>query len=299
MHFQDDIQLIQLSLDGVTENKSSTVSLDIYTIKFKGCRDVYPVKIIRPLLKPQIDLQEQFKLVLNSVESYNLILEALIGDNPKRSFFRNSLQHSAKNGYKYCFESGVPYTQTFEIDNAKFVRNIKKQKKNIVEQLSALNNNSEKLAEIESLRSILKDLDQAETLGKKVRKSSHIVWPANTMNGELRTKEKILEIVEKIESGEELSSSDKKGIKGRSLLLNLDYFDYIQSLPTEYMHLVSLGVVKRLLELTFSVGESRQRNIKRTLTPPSKFNDLIKDTKLPHECSRRIRKPFSDEGTRA
>lgn len=282
-------QVIQLSLDGVNESKSSTVSLDVYTMKFEGCRDIFPIKIIRPINKYQIDLQEQFSLVLNSVESYNLILQALIGDNPKRAFFRNSSQHSATNGYEYCFESGVSFKQIVEIDSAKFVKNIQIQKRKISEQISGLSE-IDNCDQIESLKSILQDLDQAEKIGKKIRQSSHIVWPANTMFGELRTKEKTLDIVEKIEAGEEISHSERKGIKGRSLVLNLDYFDYVISIPAEYMHLLSLGVVRRLLELTFSVGETRSRNIKRPLTLPNQFNELIQSTKFFKELSRRARK---------
>ena len=56
------------------------------------------------------------------------------------------------------------------------------------------------------------------------------------------------------------------------------------------MHLVPFGVVKRLLELTFSVGESRSRNTKRPLTSPDEFNELIKYAKVVHEFSRRLRK---------
>lgn len=77
------------------------------------------------------------------------------------------------------------------------------------------------------------------------------------MNGEQRTKEKILEIVEQIEAGSNLSASERKGIKGRSILLNLERFDYVIGLPTEYMHSLALGVVKRMVELCFSVGETR------------------------------------------
>ena len=201
-----------LSLDGVMENKSSTVSLDVYTVKFEGCRDIYPIKILRPIQKNEIDLQEQFSIVLKSIESYNLILQALIGDNPKRSFFRNSLQFSAKNGCEYCFESGVPFKQTVEFDSAAFVKNIENKKKVINERITGLNEADNK-EEIDSLKSILKDLDEAAKIGKKQRISSHIVWPAYTFNGEPRTKEKILEIVEKIESGEDMTSSEKKALK--------------------------------------------------------------------------------------
>ena len=279
---------INLSLDGVAESKSSNVSLDVYSLKFEGCRDIFPIKIIRPLTKHQIDLQGQFKLVLNSLASFNLIIQALVGDNPKRSFFRNSYQHSAKNACEYCFASGVSFKMTLEIDCAQFVKNIQLQKKKICEQISALHNIDDSV-QIQCLKAILKDLDEAEKIGKKQRQSTHIVWPASTMYGEPRTKEKTIEIVEKIESGEIISASDKKGIKGRSLLLNLDYFDYINSISTEYMHLVSLGVVKRLLEVTFAIGENRSRNTKRPLSLPHLFNELIQKTKMFREFSRRAR----------
>ena len=261
----------------------------MYSIKFEGCRDVYPLKIIRPVNKHPLDLQEQFSLVLHSIASYNFILQALIGDNPKRSFFRDSMQHSARNGYEYCFESGISFKLTLDVDYAKFVENIQNQKKTIIKQISDLNE-EEDSDQIDSLRSIVKDLDQAEKIGKKQRVSTRIVWPASTMNGEIRTKEKILEIVQKIESGEVMSANEKKGIKGRSLLLNLDYFDYVLAIPTEYMHLLSLGVVKRLLELTFSVGETRSRITKRPLTPPHDFNELMKTILMTREFNRRARK---------
>ena len=288
-HLQKEQIRILLSLDGVSESKSTSISLDVYSIKFEGCRDVFPFKIIRPLTKETIDLQEQFSLVLQSLASHNLIILALIGDNPKRAFFRNSLQHSARNACEYCFENGISFKETIETDYVKFVQNIQHQKRLITIQISELNE-VEDSAQIKALQSIEKELDEAEKLGKKQRVSSRIVWPANTMYGEPRTKEKIIEIVEKIESGQNMTANEKKGIKGRSLLLNLDYFDYVLSIPTEYMHLLSFGFVKRLLELSFSVGESRSRNTKRALTSPDVFNELIKFTKVVHEFSRRVRK---------
>ena len=177
---------------------------------------------------------------------------------------------------------------TVEIDCTQFVKNIQIQKKKLADQISALDDVKDSV-QIDSLNSVIKDLDEAEKIGKRQRQSTRIVWPANTMFGEARTKEKVIEIVEKIESGENMSASDKKGIKGRSLLLNLDYFDYILAIPTEYMHLFSLGVVKRLLELTFSVGETRSRNTTRPLCLPHLFNELIKNTKFVREFSRRAR----------
>ena len=92
------------------------------------------------------------------------------------------------------------------------------------------------------------------------------------------------------ENGNEVPADERKGIKGRSLLLNIDRFEYVIGVPTEYMHSVALGLVKRLLELSFSIGENRSRQIKRQLTPPTQFNEIMKTVKMFRECSRRARK---------
>ena len=242
---------------------------------------------MRPINKYQIDNKQQFSSVLDAVIDNNLILKAIVGDNPKRSFMKDTMQHSSKFACEYCFASGIPFKNTSNDENSAIVERIKKQRQDIEEQIK--NIPEEDISQKESLGDIVKNLNEAEKLCKK-KTSSHIVWPANTFNGEPRTKEKVLNIVERIEAGEELSPDERKGVKGRSILLNLDYFDYVNCVPTEYMHLVPLGVVKRLLEVTFSVGENRTRNIKKPLLSPDLFNELMKALKVPHEFPRRIRK---------
>ena len=37
---------VQISLDGVNQAKSSSVSLDIYSLSFKNCRTIYPMCIV-------------------------------------------------------------------------------------------------------------------------------------------------------------------------------------------------------------------------------------------------------------
>ena len=286
-HFQRQQKCVQLSLDGVAETKSTTITLEVFSIKFEGCRDVYPIKIVRPISKDAVDNKEQFNTVLNSVLLADLILSTVVGDNPKRAFLRNSFQHSGKFGCEYCFESGVPFSQTTTEDP--FLINIKEQINSLNAEIDAIKETGDQV-QVESLKKLMKNLIEAENIGKKNRQSSHIVWPANTFNGELRTKEKVLEIVQKIESGEILTAQERKGIKGRSPLLDIDYFDYVISVPTEYMHSGCLGLVKRLLELSFSVGEKRIRNTKRPLSSPNLFNDLVQFVKFTREFSRRIRK---------
>ena len=88
---------------------------------------------------------------------------------------------------------------------------------------------------------------------------------------------------------DDLTNYDVKGIKGRSVLIDQPGFNFINDIPAEYLHSVSIGLVKRLIELTFNVGANRPRNTKRKLTPPATFNRLLSDIKVPHEFSRRIR----------
>ena len=138
------------------------------------------------------------------------------------------------------------------------------------------------------LLSIEKDLDDVEK--KAQSRKTQLVWPANTINKEPRTKEQLLDIINRIENGnEELTNYDVKGVKGRSLLIDLPGFDIVNDIPTEYLHSVSIGLVKRLLELTFNMGSNRQRTTTRKLSSPGTFNQLLTDIKVPHEFSRRIR----------
>ena len=291
-HFQEEnCQLVQLSLDGVAESRSTSISLDVYSLKFKGCKDIFPVKIVRPINKFPIDNQEQFSLVLESLSENDLQLENMVADNLKRAIIRNSVQFCGKFGCEYCFQSGVPFRSTSSEESEGIIQQIQKQIRDITEKITSLReNDDEDTSEIEVLESIMKNLQEAEKIAKKQRKSTHIVWPANTRHGEPRTREKILEIVEQLEQGVDLSHGERKGIKGRSLLLNLEYFNYVSGLPTEYMHSLALGLVKRMLELCFSVGETRTRVTKRPLTSPNKFNELMKKIKFTRECSRRARK---------
>ena len=86
-----------------------------------------------------------------------------------------------------------------------------------------------------------------------------------------------------------LNHENAKGMVGRSLFLDIRYFNFVSDIPTEYMHSVCLGVVRRLIELTFTVGDTRTRVTTRRLSPPTKYNRLMRDIKVPREFSRRVR----------
>ena len=180
---------------------------------------------------------------------------------------------------------------------------LRRLKKKIEEKIQALESKISKLLEnhgeqpdkeeeqqeeIETLSSIKEYL--RVSLKEMSQHKSKVVWPYSTSkNAEPRTKNKVIEIVEKIENGQVLTKDESKGVVGRSPLLGLDYFDYVIDVPTEYLHSTCLGAVKRLVELTFNVGTNRPRKTKRKLTPPSSFNELICNVKGPFEFSRRAR----------
>lgn len=109
------------------------------------------------------------------------------------------------------------------------------------------------------------------------------------MNSMPRSRNSMLDIVNRIENGENLSIDEAKGVKGRSLLFDIPEFDFIYDSPTEYLHLGCLGVVKKLVQLTFAVGENKPRITTRKLSSPALFNRLIQKIKVTNEFSRRVR----------
>lgn len=93
--------------------------------------------------------------------------------------------------------------------------------------------------------------------------SKQLVWPSSTSSGKLRTLEEVKEIVREIETNPDIIKTNPdfcKGIKGKSLLLDHPFFHLIKDVPCEYMHLVCLEMVKRMIELCFKVGENRETN---------------------------------------
>ena len=113
-----------------------------------------------------------------------------------------------------------------------------------------------------------------------------ITWPPSTAQGEPRTTEKVLNIVNDLEN---LAPDERKGITGRSLFLDIPSFVFVRDIPAENLHSMCLGVIKRLTELTFSVGEVRPRITKRKLSKPLLFNKLMCSIKTPGEFPRRAR----------
>ena len=224
----------QVSCDGVSECRSNSVSIDVYSTRMIGCKQVYPHLLVRPLSKTYKDETDHLRMLLDDIKENPFNVKHFVADNLKHAVAKNVLNHASLYPCEYCFQKGTRYKH-----------------------------------------------------GSNCR--SKIVWPASSCNGEPRTTAKIKEIIDKIEADPNMPHDEKKGIVGNTPLMELPNFDVVKNSPAEYMHSVCSGVVKRMIELTFSVGANRPRQTKRKLSSTIEFNLCMLATKVPRESSRRSR----------
>ena len=271
----------------MSESLSTSISLYVHSIKFLGCGQVYPLRIIRPVKKGSIDQVEQLTNVIRDLYENRFKINQFIGDNPIRSMAKMCLCFSSWYPCEYCFAKGTKFVKNSN-ESIKEREKIAMQKKMVSDKIESLRHSaSENASEIKKLKNLEKDLISSE---KKIKtKQSNIVWPKTSRDGAPRTLEAIAEIIDKIENDVPLTIDEAKGVKGRSMLFDLPLFNYVSDVVVEYLHCVCLGVTKRCVELTFKVGEPRQRITKRKLSLPSLFNSQIYEVKVFHEFNRRIR----------
>ena len=98
---------IQLSCDGVHENKSTSVSIDVYSWNFKNCKAIYPHKLVRPLNKYKVDDKITLREVVHDVSSNHLRIMQYIADKLKRSTAKDCKSHSSWFACEYCFAKGT------------------------------------------------------------------------------------------------------------------------------------------------------------------------------------------------
>ena len=218
------------------------------------------------------------------------IIKCFIGDGPKRSNARECLGHNSYHPCEYCFSKGCLFHVSDK--NAETIKEqLLKQRATILNQIENFEEDDDENPEtIQTFRDIIKNIDSA--LKDISTKKRHIVWPSHTMNGRLRTRGEIMEIVEKIENDvEPVSRDEAKGIVRRSLFLDIPYFNFTRDFPAEYLHSVCLGVGKRMIILTFNVSsDKRQKRItNRKLSSCIDFNTAMIGVKSVREFGRRVR----------
>lgn len=275
---------IQLSCDGVHENKSTTTSIDVYSLKFQNCKHIYPYKLVRPLNKYKLDKKKELSDVINDIKENDIRIMQFIADKLKRSEAKDCKCHASWYACEYCYAKGSKIVVS---DNVSAKKKIEQQITFVQQQINTFEEDPN-AQEMQKEHLIALSTELKKSLSALNRKSN-ILWPFSTMGFKNRSRASHLTIVEKIENNEVLSIDQCKGVKGRSVLLNIPNFNFIYDVPAEYLHSGCLGVTKQLCELTFDVGKNRNRNTKRKLSSSAQFNILMLVTKVPKEFPRRAR----------
>lgn len=108
-------------------------------MNFKGCRNVYPLRCIKPYNRYKYDEQRTLKIVFNEISNTQLVVDNVICDNPKRSIIRNCLSHSSSFACEYYVSSAISHVSN-ELKNQveKKVHNLSLQIQDIEENLRYL-----------------------------------------------------------------------------------------------------------------------------------------------------------------
>ena len=223
---------------------------------FHPCWTIYPIRIVRPIVKNALNYRETLSLVIDDIHDNNLKIQTFIGDNPKRAIVREALNHASRYACEYCSSAAVSYKSkesSEKIEKKQNVKNIQ-ETVNYLQRLPRTSSNTCIERSIKCIKEVEKKMQEKARLTR-----SQLVWPHTTFFGPPRTNESTLVVVEKLANDNRLPPQTAQGIIGRSLFLDIHYFDFTNNIPVEYMHSACLGVIKRMIELTFNVGDSRVR----------------------------------------
>ncbi len=96
------------SLDGVPESRSSGLSIDVLSIRFINCRNIYTLAILQPSRK-RLGNKDAIVLkpFLEELKESGLTLRYFIADAPKRASLQGLKSHAATAGCPYCLARKV------------------------------------------------------------------------------------------------------------------------------------------------------------------------------------------------
>ena len=217
------------AIDGVPRTRSCGISLDVLTIKFLGCRNVYTLAILEPARKG-LCLSDEIILrdFLEELKESDFKLRYMIADAPKRAKLQGFKGHSGMFACPKC--------------ECSFNKN-----KN---------------------------------------------FPASTVNSTRRTLQSVdaaLHTIETSDRPDKIKLSVLKGVQARSLLSEVEGFNILTHIPTEKMHLIDLGVVKKMTRLSFKCGQERPKTNFHDFNDVKVLDQKLEELKLPTEFPRRTR----------
>lgn len=237
-----------LSMDGVQENNTSGLSITVVSLRFRHCRQVYPIVIYRPnVLRRKVDYTRVLLWpVVEECISQGLKVGLIIADAPMRAVIKMLVNHSGYYCCDYCERPGDSASET----GCKGIKWLPEE-------------NPDK------------------------RPGQRLLVEHTLRTGE-RSKHYAL-LAQQLREEDRFHTRHTKGMQGYSPLHNLEGFDIVRNIPTDYMHLICLGVYKK----TFLEGvlEGARSGYLRSRTKEAlvAMQDAIWRVKVPSEFSRRGR----------
>ena len=101
----EDYKLI-ISNDGVPESKSSSISLDVISVKFTHCKTIFPWKILRTQKGFKLSAKEYFEPCIQDIIREKICVILFVLDAPKRAFIIYQKSHSGYFSCDYCLAEG-------------------------------------------------------------------------------------------------------------------------------------------------------------------------------------------------
>lgn len=98
---------IQMSMDGVAVSKSSGRTIQVISIQFPGCKNVYPVVLATPYNKHKMPVQYVLDDFLSQLQRASLEVTSLVADSPMRAKLLGITLHSGWRSCPYCTTRGI------------------------------------------------------------------------------------------------------------------------------------------------------------------------------------------------
>ena len=114
-----------MSIDGVAETKSTSRSLEVMSIQFMGCKEVYPCLISRPEIFQKKRMKAQFEAYISNfleeMQATPMVLKKVVLDAPERATCRKQKMHG---GYYSC-DVCIANPENMQIPGKRGSKNIK------------------------------------------------------------------------------------------------------------------------------------------------------------------------------
>ncbi len=126
-----------------------------------------------------------------------------------------------------------------------------------------------------------------------VKKNAGGIGHIDSRNANARELRSVKRIIRKLNSGVVVSDENRKGVKEESPLACLRNFNYLSQVPAERMHLLDLGLVRKMMSLMFKIGKVKKNALRRASYKHRRsleeLNAIVIKVQLISDFSRRSR----------